>query len=65
MIQKKRIKSLNTKTQQSRGFVLYWMQASQRSEDNHALSFAIDQANELGKRLVVFFGLTDNYPDGN
>ena len=65
MIQKERLKTLNTHPIQSREFVLYWMQASQRSEDNHALEYAIDQANDLDKPLIVFFGLTDNYPDAN
>jgi len=65
VIQKERLKPLNTQSRQSREFVLYWMQASQRSEDNHALEYAIGQANDLGKPVVVFFGLTDNYPEAN
>jgi deoxyribodipyrimidine photo-lyase len=65
MIHKERLKALNNQARKNRNFVLYWMQASQRSEDNHALEYAIDQANELDKPLVVFFGLTDDYPDAN
>jgi deoxyribodipyrimidine photo-lyase len=65
MIQKERLKTLNTQTLKKREFVLYWMQASQRSEDNHALEYAIDQANDLDKPLVVYFGLTDTYPEAN
>ena len=65
MIQKERLQALNTRTRQNRDCVLYWMQASQRSKDNHALEFAIDQANDLDRPLVVFFGLADNYPDAN
>jgi len=65
MIPRERLKALNSLRGQSRDCVLYWMQASQRSEDNHALEFAIDQANDLGKPVIAFFGLTDDYPDAN
>ncbi len=43
-------------------FVLYWMQASQRAWENHALEYAADRANELGKSLVVLFGLSADLP---
>ncbi len=43
-------------------FVLYWMQASQRAWENHALEYAADRANELGKGLVVLFGLSADLP---
>jgi deoxyribodipyrimidine photo-lyase len=46
-------------------WVLYWMQQSQRSEGNHALEFAVRQANVAGLPLVVGFGLTDGYPEAN
>ncbi|MDZ7664409.1 MAG: deoxyribodipyrimidine photo-lyase [Desulfotignum sp.] len=46
-------------------YVLYWMQQSQRAAFNHALEFAVDQANQLGLPLVTGFGLTDAYPDAN
>jgi len=45
--------------------VLYWMQQSQRAEDNHALEYAIRQANKMGQRVVVVFGLMDDYPEAN
>ena len=41
------------------------MQASQRAEWNHALEYGIDQANELGKPLVVLFCVTDGFPEAN
>jgi len=41
------------------------MQASQRAECNHALEYAIAKANELEKPLVVFFGITDLFPEAN
>ena len=41
------------------------MQQSQRAEYNHALEYAIQQANALGQGVLVGFGLTDKYPDAN
>jgi deoxyribodipyrimidine photo-lyase len=49
----------------NKDYVLYWMQQSQRAVYNHALEFAVDQANQLNLPLVVGFGLTDTYPDAN
>jgi len=46
-------------------YVLYWMQASQRAEWNHALEYAILKANELKQPLLVFFGITDHFPEAN
>jgi deoxyribodipyrimidine photo-lyase len=46
-------------------YVLYWMQAAQREEYNHALEYAIRRANELGLPILVFFGLTDRFPEAN
>jgi deoxyribodipyrimidine photo-lyase len=46
-------------------YVLYWMQSSQRAEQNHALEYAVQRANEIGQRLLVVFGLTDDYPEAN
>jgi deoxyribodipyrimidine photo-lyase len=65
MIQKERIKVLNNKEIKKGVYVLYWMQASQRSEYNHALEYAIIQANELKQPVLVFFGITDHFPDAN
>lgn len=44
--------------------VVYWMQRTQRGQDNPALDVAIHAANELGLPVVVFFGLM-RYPGGN
>jgi deoxyribodipyrimidine photo-lyase len=41
------------------------MQAAQRAEWNHALEYAARQANELGQPAVVFFGLTESFPEAN
>jgi deoxyribodipyrimidine photolyase len=53
-IQKERIKVLNRKGIQEGKYILYWMQASQRVEYNHALEFAVLNANELRQPLIVF-----------
>ena len=42
--------------------VIYWMHRSQRARDNVALKFAIDRANDLGKPVLVYFGLFEGYP---
>jgi len=65
MIQLQRIKHLNSNKLKPGSYVLYWMQASQRSEYNHALEYSVVLANELEKPVVVFFGLTDDFPQAN
>lgn len=66
MIDKERIKILNNKSINSNGkFVIYWMQASQRTEYNHALEYSIRRANELNKPLIVYFGITKSFPEAN
>ena len=63
MIHPARIHRLNDKPARNGGFVLYWMQQSQRAEWNHALEYAVERANGLGLPVVVVFGLMDNYPE--
>ncbi|UCB59020.1 MAG: deoxyribodipyrimidine photo-lyase [Thermoplasmatales archaeon] len=65
MIQNERIKYLNDKKIRNEKYIYYWMQQSQRTEYNHALEFAINQSNKYKKPLIVYFGLTDSYPDAN
>ncbi|MCX8118387.1 MAG: deoxyribodipyrimidine photo-lyase [Desulfobacterota bacterium] len=65
MIQKERLKALNARPIRKGQYVLYWMQASQRAEENHALEYAISKADELDQPLVVFFGITDRFPEAN
>lgn len=60
-----RYKKLNDADISDGRYIVYWMQASQRVEQNHALEFAIEWANDLQRPLVVFFGITDEYPDAN
>ncbi|MHC4987030.1 MAG: deoxyribodipyrimidine photo-lyase [Planctomycetota bacterium] len=65
MIQPERIWELNDCPVQDRGVVLYWMQAAQRAEWNHALEYAIRLANERGKPVAAAFSLTDDFPEAN
>jgi deoxyribodipyrimidine photo-lyase len=65
MIQKERITYLNRKSIRKGAYILYWMQASQRAEYNHALEYTIMKANELRQPVLVFFGITDHFPEGN
>ncbi len=66
LIEPERISQLNNCPVRSRGrYVIYWMQAAQRTEYNHALELAIEKANKLKLPVVCVFGLTDNYPEAN
>ncbi len=60
-----RLQPLNDLPARAGRYVLYWMQQSQRAEDNHALEYAAHQANLLRLPLVVAFGLMDDYPEAN
>lgn len=64
-MQEERVKRLNFNKVRQGDYVLYWMQASARAEYNHALEYAVMQANNLGKPLLAFFGLTSEYPEAN
>lgn len=61
MIQPHRITHLNDRRDVAGAYVLYWMQASQRTSFNHALEYAIIRADELKKPIVVYFGIADGY----
>ena len=65
MTEQGRIRSLNNKPARQGSYVLYWMQAAQRAEYNHALEEAIRRANELKLPLAAVFGITDSYPEAN
>jgi deoxyribodipyrimidine photo-lyase len=60
-----RIQVLNQKKMVAGDYVLYWMQQSQRAEENHALEYAIELADHLDLPLLVVFGLMDTYPEAN
>ncbi|MBN2206379.1 MAG: deoxyribodipyrimidine photo-lyase [Candidatus Aminicenantes bacterium] len=65
MIPPERVRSLNDRAERRGGRVVYWMQAAQRPDWNHALEYAVRRANETGKPLFAWFGLTDRYPQAN
>src|SRR4030043_969571 len=65
MIQRERIKALNTKGVKKGASVLYWMQASQRAEYNQALEYASVQGNERRQPVIVVFGITEHFPEAN
>ena len=66
MISEERIRSLNMQPiLADRPYVLYWMQSAQRAACNHALEYALRQANLLRKPLLVYFGVTENFPEAN
>jgi deoxyribodipyrimidine photo-lyase len=65
MIQTTRVESLNDDGLRRGDYVLYWMQQSQRAESNHALEYAVREANRLKQPMVVGFGLTSDYPEAN
>jgi deoxyribodipyrimidine photo-lyase len=63
MIQSERIRYLNQKETKRIGYVMYWMQQSQRVDCNHALEFAIREGNTLKLPVVAVFGLTRRFPE--
>ena len=65
MIEEQRIRPLNNKIPLQGEYILYWMQASQRAEYNHALTYAIEQANQRNLPIIVYFGLTESFPEAN
>ncbi len=66
MIDAARIKTLNDdEPDSSGGYVLYWMQHSQRAYFNHALEHAVRLANDENEPIIVGFGLMTDYPEAN
>ena len=55
----------NSTVNNNGAYVLYWAEISPRVSWNYALSFAIETAERTGKPLVVYFGITDDYPEAN
>ena len=54
---------LNEKRLQPEGeYILYWMQSTQRFEDNWALRLATLEADRVGKPLLIHHGLDPHYP---
>lgn len=65
MIEESRIQLLNNNHLIKGDYILYWMQASQRAEYNQALEYAINLANEKNLPVIVYFGLTNAFPEAN
>jgi deoxyribodipyrimidine photo-lyase len=65
MVHRTRVRELNRAAVARGRYVLYWMQASQRTRFNHALEFAVERADAAKLPLIVCFGLMDNYPEAN
>jgi deoxyribodipyrimidine photo-lyase len=64
MIQPERVEPLNNRESRPNGYVLYWMQQAQRVDCNHALEYAIREANERKLPLLAAFGITRRFPQG-
>jgi deoxyribodipyrimidine photo-lyase len=64
VIQPERVEFLNEEYPRSGRYVLYWMHRSQRAFGNHALEFAVREANRLKVPIVVGFGITQRLPQG-
>lgn len=58
-----RLRILNDRPVNDQGeYVLYWCQMFRRLRANHALDYAVEQARELDRPLVIYEGLKLNYP---
>lgn len=57
-----RVTEVNGKAERPGDYVLYWMQAAVRAEDNAALDWAASQADRLRLPLAVLFCLIPDYP---
>jgi deoxyribodipyrimidine photo-lyase len=60
-----RIHHIRSSNELKGDYILYWMQQSQRITFNYALNLGIILSNLHGIPLVVYFGLTEDYPDAN
>ena len=66
MVEPERIQKLNDRDRPAAGgYVLYWMQQSQREAHNPALEHAIREANRLDLTVVVLFVLMEHYSEAN
>ncbi|HNW99965.1 MAG TPA: deoxyribodipyrimidine photo-lyase [Candidatus Cloacimonadota bacterium] len=65
MIQATRLHELNSKGIARGDYILYWMQQAQRIDYNHALNFALEEANQRNLPLLICFVLTPDFPEAN
>lgn len=59
------IRALNALPARSGGYVLYWMQSSQRTVGNLALEYAIRKANKFKLPVLACFCIDPLYPEAN
>jgi len=64
-VAEERVRILNSATVRAGDYVLYWMQSSHRTEENPALRYAIERADQTHLPLIVYFGLWQSYPEAN
>ncbi|MGA2912279.1 MAG: deoxyribodipyrimidine photo-lyase [Methanoregula sp.] len=60
-----RVRILSDALVRTGDYVLYWMQSSHRTEENPALRYAIERADQVHLPLIVYFGLWQSYPEAN
>ena len=60
-----RVRELNHLPRRAGRYVMYWMQHSQRAEENPALEQAVAEADRANLPLVVVFGFWNRYPQAN
>jgi len=65
VIHSERVRLLNDRHVRRGSYVLYWMQHAQRARCNHALVYAIREANRLRLPVLAVFGITQRFPEGN
>jgi deoxyribodipyrimidine photo-lyase len=65
MIYAERVQFLNDERVRDGDYVLYWMQRAQRVAYNHALEYAIREANARGLPVLTVFGITQRFPAAN
>jgi deoxyribodipyrimidine photo-lyase len=64
-VAEERVRILNDARIRNGDYVLYWMQSSHRTEENPALRYAIERADQAHLPLIVYFGLWQSYPEAN
>jgi deoxyribodipyrimidine photo-lyase len=60
-----RVRILNDAIVRTGDYVLYWMQSSHRTEENPALVYAVERADQAHLPLIVYFGLWQSYPESS
>ena len=65
MIEMNRVRLLNGLERGRGKYVLYWVQGCVRLSHNDGLAFAAQEADRLKLPLVVYFGISDEYPEAS